>query len=223
MTSLARAGVLELVLSGITVNTVTPGGIETEMTQHICPQWNWFSNLFKQKSDNYYFWLEQSCGRIFKTSEIFENLLCFYERLLYYFDHELEKILEYLEIDLDKKARGEIKELEKILEYLEVDLDKKARGEIKEKVSVNNMNKDSPKLYSFNLNQYQATPNILSNLITCSTNILFLANFKLSSFISGGISCFLGFFCVIVLSAPWYPLSPWNFCSLSKFCCCFMS
>ena len=154
MTSLARAWVLELVLSGITVNTVTPGGIETEMTQHICPQWNWFSNLFKQKSDNYYFWLEQSCGRIFKTSEIFENLLCFYERLLYYFDHELEKILEYLEIDLDKKARGEIKELEKILEYLEVDLDKKARGEIKEKVSVNNMNKDSPKLYSFNLNQY---------------------------------------------------------------------
>ncbi|MDE5085806.1 MAG: hypothetical protein O4805_01060 [Trichodesmium sp. St16_bin2-tuft] len=120
--------------------------------------------------------MEQSCGRIFKTSEIFENLLCFYERLLYYFDHELEKILEYLEIDLDKKARGEIKELEKILEYLEidldkkargeikelekileyleVDLDKKARGEIKEKVSVNNMNKDSPKLYSFNLNQY---------------------------------------------------------------------
>ena len=218
MTSLARAGVLELVLSGITVNTVTPGGIETEMTQHICPQWNWFSNLFKQKYDNYYFWLEQSCGRIFKTSEIFENLLCFYERLLYYFDHELEKILEYLEIDLDKKARGEIKELEKILEYLEidldkkargeikelekileyleVDLDKKARGEIKEKVSVNNMNKDSPKLYSFNLNQYQATPNILSNLITCSTNILFLANFKLSSFISGGISCFLGFFLV---------------------------
>ena len=135
--------------------------------------------------------MEQSCGRIFKTSEIFEYLLCFYERLLYYFDHELEKILEYLEIDLDKKARGEIKELEKILEYLEVDLDKKARGEIKEKVSVNNMNKDSPKLYSFNLNQYQATPNILSNLITCSTNILFLANFKLSSFISGGISCFL--------------------------------
>ena len=174
MTSLARAWVLELVLSGITVNTVTPGGIETERTQHICPQWNWFSNLFKQKSDNYYFWLEQSCGRIFKTSEIFENLLCFYERLLYYFDHELEKILEYLEIDLDKKARGEIKE----------------------KVSVNNMNKDSPKLYSFNLNQYQATPNILSNLITCSTNILFLANFKLSSFISGGISCFLGFFLV---------------------------
>ena len=154
MTSLARAWVLELVLSGITVNTVTPGGIETERTQHICPQWNWFSNLFKQKSDNYYFWLEQSCGRIFKTSEIFENLLCFYERLLYYFEHELEKILEYLEIDLDKKARGEIKELEKILEYLEVDLDKKARGEIKEKVSVNNMNKDSPKLYSFNLNQY---------------------------------------------------------------------
>ena len=140
--------------------------------------------------------MEQSCGRIFKTSEIFENLLCFYERLLYYFDHELEKILEYLEIDLDKKARGEIKELEKILEYLEVDLDKKARGEIKEKVSVNNMNKDSPKLYSFNLNQYQATPNILSNLITCSTNILFLANFKLSSFISGDISCFLGFFLV---------------------------
>ena len=208
MTSLARAWVLELVLSGIIVNTVTPGGIETEMTQHICPQWNWFSNLFKQKSDNYYFWLEQSCGRIFKTSEIFENLLCFYERLLYYFDHELEKILEYLEIDLDKKARGEIKELEKILEYLEVDLDKKARGEIKEKVSVNNMNKDSPKLYSFNLNQYQATPNILSNLITCSTNILFLANFKLSSFISGDISCFLGFVLgVIVLCAPWHPLS----------------
>ena len=38
MTSLARAWVLELVLSGIIVNTVTPGGIETEMTQHICPQ-----------------------------------------------------------------------------------------------------------------------------------------------------------------------------------------
>ena len=46
----------------------------------------------------------------------------FYERLLYDFDHELEKILEYLEVDLDEKARGEIKE----------------------KVSVNNMKKDSP-------------------------------------------------------------------------------
>ena len=57
-----------------------------------------------------------------------------------------------------------------------------------------------------------------------TANILFLANFKLSSFISGGISCFLGFFCgVIVFSTPWYPLSPWNFCSLSKFFCCFMS
>ena len=51
-----------------------------------------------------------------------------------------------------------------------------------------------------------------------TANILFLANFKLSSFISGSISCFLGFFCgVIVFSTPWYPLSPWNFCSLSKF------
>ena len=130
-------------------------------------------------------------GGCLKHQKYLKIYFVFYERLLYYFDHELEKILEYLEIDLDKKARGEIKELEKILEYLEVDLDKKARGEIKEKVSVNNMNKDSPKLYYFNLNQYQATPNILSNLITCSTNILFLANFKLSSFISGGISCFL--------------------------------
>ncbi|MCL2934246.1 MAG: sulfotransferase domain-containing protein [Trichodesmium sp. MAG_R03] len=46
----------------------------------------------------------------------------FYERLLYDFDHELAKILEYLEVDLDEKARGEIKE----------------------KVSVNNMKKDSP-------------------------------------------------------------------------------
>ena len=164
-------------------------------------------------------------GGCLKHQKYLKIYFVFYERLLYYFDHELEKILEYLEIDLDKKARGEIKELEKILEYLEidldkkargeikelekileyleVDLDKKARGEIKEKVSVNNMNKDSPKLYSFNLNQYQATPNILSNLITCSTNILFLANFKLSSFISGDISCFISFFCgVIVLSAP---------------------
>ncbi|NES03891.1 MAG: sulfotransferase domain-containing protein [Okeania sp. SIO2F4] len=46
----------------------------------------------------------------------------FYERLLHDFDRELEKILEYLEIELDDAARGEIKE----------------------KVSFNNMRKDSP-------------------------------------------------------------------------------
>ncbi len=46
----------------------------------------------------------------------------FYERLVHNFDRELEKILEYLEIELDAKARGEIKE----------------------KVSFNNMKKDSP-------------------------------------------------------------------------------
>ncbi|NEP90053.1 MAG: sulfotransferase domain-containing protein [Okeania sp. SIO2C2] len=34
----------------------------------------------------------------------------FYERLLDNFDRELEKILEYLEIDLDEKAKGEIQE-----------------------------------------------------------------------------------------------------------------
>lgn len=33
----------------------------------------------------------------------------FYERLLHDFDHELEKILEYLRINLDDQARGEIK------------------------------------------------------------------------------------------------------------------
>ena len=46
----------------------------------------------------------------------------FYERLLHDFDRELEKILEYLGIDLDDKARGDIQE----------------------KVSFNNMKKDSP-------------------------------------------------------------------------------
>ncbi len=46
----------------------------------------------------------------------------FYEILLHNFDQDLEKILEYMGIDLDAKARGEIKE----------------------KVSFNNMRKDSP-------------------------------------------------------------------------------
>ncbi|NEP90054.1 MAG: sulfotransferase domain-containing protein [Okeania sp. SIO2C2] len=46
----------------------------------------------------------------------------FYERLLHDFGRELEKILEYLGIELDEKARGEIKE----------------------KVSFNHMKKESP-------------------------------------------------------------------------------
>ncbi|MGD1698810.1 sulfotransferase domain-containing protein [Dapis sp. BLCC M229] len=46
----------------------------------------------------------------------------FYERLVDNFERELDKILEYLEIQLDEKARGDIKE----------------------KVSFNNMKKDSP-------------------------------------------------------------------------------
>ncbi|MGK7920746.1 MAG: SDR family oxidoreductase [Trichodesmium sp.] len=37
MISLARTWALELVSSGITVNTVAPGGIETEMAKRICP------------------------------------------------------------------------------------------------------------------------------------------------------------------------------------------
>ncbi|MGD1803857.1 SDR family oxidoreductase [Dapis sp. BLCC M126] len=37
MIGLARTWALELISSGITVNTVAPGGIETEMTKRICP------------------------------------------------------------------------------------------------------------------------------------------------------------------------------------------
>ncbi|OZH54077.1 hypothetical protein AFK68_13240, partial [Hydrocoleum sp. CS-953] len=37
MISFARTWALELVSSGITVNTVAPGGIETEMAKRICP------------------------------------------------------------------------------------------------------------------------------------------------------------------------------------------
>ncbi|NEP90052.1 MAG: sulfotransferase domain-containing protein [Okeania sp. SIO2C2] len=61
-------------------------------------------------------------GAYLKYQKYLNIHFVFYERLVHNFDRELDKILEYLEIDLDEKARAEIKE----------------------KVSLNSMKKDSP-------------------------------------------------------------------------------
>ncbi|MGD1716122.1 sulfotransferase domain-containing protein [Dapis sp. BLCC M172] len=86
----------------------------------------------------------------------------FYERLLHDFDRELEKILAYLGIDLDVKARGEIKE----------------------KVSFNHMKKDSPNhIRKGNLGQWV---DLLSDaqkeeVLEMATPLLKLLNYPLNS------------------------------------------
>lgn len=67
--------------------------------------------------------MDESYGKRFLKHQKYLNIhFVFHEILLYNFDHDLEKVLEYLEVNLYKKARSEIQE----------------------KVSFNNMNKDSP-------------------------------------------------------------------------------
>ncbi|NER02574.1 MAG: sulfotransferase domain-containing protein [Okeania sp. SIO3C4] len=86
----------------------------------------------------------------------------FYERLLDDFDLELEKILEYLEIELDKNARGEIKE----------------------KVSFNSMKQDSPN--HIRKGQLAQWVNILSDsqkeeVLQMATPLLKLLNYPLNN------------------------------------------
>ncbi len=86
----------------------------------------------------------------------------FYERLLHDFDRELEKILAYLGIDLDVKARGEIKE----------------------KVSFNNMKKDSPNhIRKGNLGQWVEilTDAQKEEVLEMATPLLKLLNYPLDS------------------------------------------
>ena len=48
-------------------------------------------------------------GRFLKHQKYLNIHFIFNEKLLYNFDHELEKFLKYLEVNLYKKARSEIK------------------------------------------------------------------------------------------------------------------
>ncbi|MEM1168086.1 MAG: sulfotransferase domain-containing protein [Cyanobacteria bacterium P01_H01_bin.35] len=68
-----------------------------------------------------YDWINHIGGYLTHQNDL-NIYFVFYERLLHNFDHELDKILEYLEIDLDDQAKGKIKE----------------------KVSLNSMKKESP-------------------------------------------------------------------------------
>ncbi|NEP47126.1 MAG: sulfotransferase domain-containing protein, partial [Okeania sp. SIO2H7] len=86
----------------------------------------------------------------------------FYERLLHDFDRELEKILAYLGIELDKKARGEIKE----------------------KVSFNSMKQDSPN--HIRKGQLAQWVNILTDaqkeeVLQMATPLLKLLNYPLNN------------------------------------------
>ncbi|NEP90056.1 MAG: sulfotransferase domain-containing protein [Okeania sp. SIO2C2] len=86
----------------------------------------------------------------------------FYERLLDDFDRELEEILEYLEIELDAKARGEIKE----------------------KVSFNQMKKESPNhLRKGQLGQWVdiLTDAQKEEVLQMATPLLKLLNYPLNS------------------------------------------